>query len=152
MGFLRNVLVTAALGTVATTVTTLILGKRELGLPAAPLNATSHIAFGDEAAEQDTFSAKYTLTGGAINASAMLSWAVLQELVLGRWVRRGGAERALVAGVATSAVAYVTDYHVVPERLTPGFEKRFSAGALAVVYSALAVSLALGVGKARFFR
>ena len=38
-------------------------------------------------------------------------------------------------------MAYFTDYHVVPDRLTPGFEKRLSPKSLRVVYSALALSL-----------
>ena len=40
-------------------------------------------------------------------------------------------------------VAYVVDYHVVPRRLTPGFELRVPRRALAAVYGALAVGLAL---------
>jgi hypothetical protein len=33
------------------------------------------------------------------------------------------------------------DYHVVPRRLTPGFEMRVSKSALALVYAALALGL-----------
>jgi hypothetical protein len=40
-----------------------------------------------------------------------------------------------------TAGAYVVDYHLVPKRLTPGFEERLSPGALALVYAALGVSL-----------
>jgi hypothetical protein len=42
-----------------------------------------------------------------------------------------------------SAAAYVTDYHVVPKRLTPGFELRVPRLALAGVYAALALGLSL---------
>ena len=50
-------------------------------------------------------------------------------------------------GKTHSAVAYATDYHVVPERLTPGFEKRLSNESLAIVYGVLAACLALGVRR-----
>ncbi len=68
-------------------------------------------------------------------------WALLYE-ALGRR-RRRSAGRALRDGAITSAAAYVVDYHVVPRRLTPGFELRVPGRALAAVYGALAVGLAL---------
>ena len=46
------------------------------------------------------------------------------------------------AGVATSALAYVIDYHVVPDRFTPGFEKRLPERSLGLIYAALALGLA----------
>jgi hypothetical protein len=52
---------------------------------------------------------------------------------------------SLAAGAATSAIAYVADYHVVPKRFTPGFEKRLSGGALATVYGVLALALGAGL-------
>jgi hypothetical protein len=65
--------------------------------------------------------------------------ACLYEMLAGRRVRT--RSRALAGGALTSAVAYVTDYHVVPRRLTPGFEMRLSRAALAAVYVALALGL-----------
>jgi hypothetical protein len=49
----------------------------------------------------------------------------------------------LLRGAAVSAAAYVTDYHLVPRRLTPGFELRLPRLALAPIYAALAVGLSL---------
>ncbi len=149
MSFVKNMLLAASIATVGTTLTTALLGREENGDPAAPLNATSHIVWGDEAASESGFSPKYTLTGIVVNAGAMLGWAAIQELVFGRWVRKGPPSRAVVAGAATSAAAYATDYHVVPERLTPGFERRLSPGEMAVVYGVLAASLAFGVRRSR---
>ncbi len=140
---------TAALATAATTVATSLLGRREVGSAAAPLNATSHILWGDSAAERDGFDLSHTVVGATLNAGAMLAWAAVQEALLGPWTRRGGVARAVASGVATSAIAYVTDYHLVPKRLTPGFEKRLSGGALAAVYASLAASLAAGAHRAR---
>lgn len=145
MGFWKNVLLTAGLATAGTTVAASLLGRKDAGSAAAALNATSHILYGERAARQDEFSLKYTLAGSVLNAAAMLSWAALQELGLGRWARGGSTTRAAMAGAATSGVAYITDYRVVPERLTPGFEKRLSRTSLAIVYSVLALALAVGV-------
>jgi hypothetical protein len=139
-----SILITAGIATAATTAVVAFLGKRETGSAAAPLNATSHIAWGEEAATHDEVDAKHTGTGVVLNASAMLAWAAVQDLVLGSWVRRGSRGRALVAGAATAAAAYVTDYFLVPKRFTPGFEKRLSKPALGVIYTALAASLAAG--------
>lgn len=149
MGFLKNTLLAAGIATVATTLAAALLGQREAGSPAAPLNATSHILWGDEAAEQDGFSPQYTLVGAVLNAGAMFGWAALQELIVGRWARKGSPLRAMAAGTATSAIAYATDYHVVPERLTPGFEKRLCSESLGIVYVVLAASLAFGVRRGR---
>lgn len=41
-----------------------------------------------------------------------------------------------------AAGAYVTDYYLVPRRFTPGYEKRLSGQALALIYGALALGLA----------
>ena len=149
MAFLRNTLLTAGIATVGTTLATALLGQRENGDAAAPINATSHILWGDHAAEQNGPSLRYTLVGMVLNAGAMAGWAALQEIALGRWARQGSPARAMTAGAATSAVAYVIDYHVVPERLTPGFEKRLSLASLAAIYGVLALTMAIGVRQAR---
>lgn len=74
----------------------------------------------------------------------------MYELAFGRRAREGDAKAAVFGGVATAALAYVTDYYVVPKRLTPGFEKRLSAPSMLGVYAALAASLplaSLAVGR-----
>jgi hypothetical protein len=45
--------------------------------------------------------------------------------------------------MAVSAIAYLTDYHLIPRRFTPGFELRLSRRALALAYGAFAVGLSL---------
>jgi hypothetical protein len=69
---------------------------------------------------------------------ASVFWALVYE-GLGR---KRSVRRALRDGVLTSAIAYVVDYHVVPRRLTPGFELRLPTKALAGIYAALAFGLA----------
>ena len=55
---------------------------------------------------------------------------------------KGDVTATLLSGAAVSALAYLTDYHVVPSRLTPGFEKRLGGRSLLAIYAALAFSLA----------
>lgn len=141
--------VTSIATTVATTALTAWLGKRETGSAAAPFNATSHIVHGEEAVRHDEPSAKYTLTGVLLNAGAMAAWSGIQELAFGRWARKGTPARALASGAATSVLAYVTDYYVVPKRLTPGFEKRLSKKAMLATYVGLALALAAGARAKR---
>lgn len=133
-------LASGTLAAAAVSVIASIAARREAGSAPAALNATSHFAWGDEAAAKDGYSLKYTGTGAAANYGASVFWASLYELLGLRGPRtRTGALRdaALV-----SAIAYVTDYHLVPRRLTPGFELRLGARALAGIYAALALGLA----------
>lgn len=64
--------------------------------------------------------------------------------MFGRKQRRVTIGEAVAEGAAISALAYVTDYYVVPEQFTPGFEKRLSNRSLAAIYGVLAVSLGVG--------
>lgn len=133
--FFERVVLSGALAGTAAAIAVSIAGRRETRSFPAPLNATSHIVWGDAAARHDELSAKYTGTGALLHYGAAFFWAALHEALPGR---------ASVRAVLTSLTAYIVDYHVVPRRLTPGFELRVSSGALATVYGALALGLWLG--------
>lgn len=142
MSLLRNTAVGGTLATVATTAALLLAGDRE-GSRVAPLNAVSHIAFGDDAYEHEEPSLKHTTAGFTLNALATASWALVHEALFG--LRgRSSIPAALATGAAVSALAYAVDYHAVPERLKPGFEKKVSRPALTGLYVVLALSLAAG--------
>jgi hypothetical protein len=143
-------LISGAFAAAAVTVVASLATRRATGSSAAALNATSHFLWGERAARQDDFSAKYTATGFMTNFGASVFWALFYE-ALGRRRRRGSA-RALRDGALVSALAYVVDYHVVPKRLTPGFELRLPRAALAGVYAALALGLSLRDVAAEFLR
>jgi hypothetical protein len=134
MGLLERALVSGTIAAAAVTLVVSVAGRRMARSPAAPLNATSHFLWGGDAGRQDEYSLKYTATGFAANYGASIFWALFYEAMPARLP-------ALARGVAVSALAYVTDYHVVPKRLTPGFELRLPAGALAAAYGALALGL-----------
>lgn len=134
MSLIERALVSGTVAAAAVTLVVSLAGRRMSGSAPAPLNATSHFLWGERAGRQDGYSLKYTATGFAANYGASVFWALFYEALAGRLP-------PLARGAAVSALAYVTDYHVVPKRLTPGFELRLPAGALAAAYAALALGL-----------
>lgn len=121
-------------------------GRHDAGSATAPLNAVSHIAYGDEAFEVDRPTLRHTLPGVLLHAASGVFWALLFEGLRGHHARRGLGATAADA-VAATAVAAVVDLAIVPRRLTPGFERRLSARSLALVYGALAAGLLLGARR-----
>jgi hypothetical protein len=138
---LSRALVSGTVAAAAVTLAAALAARRATGSSAAALNATSHFLWGERAGRQDRYSVKYTGTGFIANYGASMFWALFYE-ALGRGKPRAPA-RALLDGALISGAAYVTDYHVVPKRLTPGFEMRLPGAALACVYAALALGLSL---------
>lgn len=140
---LRRACYIGALTSVTTTLTAALCGWRESHNALAPLNAVSHILWGDEATSQDRISLKYTATGVALNTAAMFSWALVFVKLFGRG-QTNHTTSSLSGGALVSLLAYIVDYHVVPRRLTPGIEARLSSCSLLVIYVVLALSLAAG--------
>jgi hypothetical protein len=130
-----------AAGTVSAAVA--LAGARDSGSAVAPLNATSHIAWGESAGAVESVDAKHTLLGMALNAGACFFWATFYEKWFGRAAERRDVGVALLGGAVVATAAYVTDYHLVPKRLTPGWELRLSRRSLAAAYVVLALSLPL---------
>jgi hypothetical protein len=121
-----------------------LLGKLTIGTAARPLNAISHILWGREAGRQQNWSIKYTGSGLILNQLACLFWAGCYEIMI-----HEKRPPEISKAVAMSAVAYLTDYHVVPRRFTPGFELLFHRRMFPWLYAALAGSLVAGVRMRR---
>src|SRR5688572_5621042 len=66
----------------ATTAAVALCGAREVGSAVAPINATSHLLWGDEAAKAEAVDRKHTVPGLLINIGAGAFWALVHELVL----------------------------------------------------------------------
>ena len=132
--WMQRALLSGTVAAAAVTLAASLAGRRATGSYAAPLNATSHFLWGERAGRRNDYSLKYTATGFIANCGASVFWALFYEALAGRMP-------PLVRGAAVSALAYVTDYHVVPRRLTPGFEMRLTRPALAAIYAALALGL-----------
>lgn len=134
-------------GTVASlssTAALALLGRQEAGSPYAPTNANSHWLWGERAARRDGPSLRYTLTGYAIHHASATFWSVLFEKICGPVLDQRAPGKTLAAAAATTAVACFTDYQLTPARLKPGYEKRLSRPALALVYGAFGLGLAAG--------
>jgi hypothetical protein len=107
--------------------------------PYAALNAVTHCLWPD-ARWQEAPSVRYTALGAGIHMGSAVFWGVLFESLSSR---RAGSARIVTAAAATALVAYVVDYHVVPKRVTPGYEAHLSKRSLAMTYVALAAGFAI---------
>lgn len=117
-------------------------GRTDTGSAAAPINAISHWLWPRAALRQDEPSTRYTATGLGVHFGAALLWCGLYE----RLRARRGADtpvHAVADALTVGTVAAVVDLACVPDRLTPGFEKRISPRSLVLVYGAFAAGLAL---------
>jgi hypothetical protein len=117
-------------------------GLSETGSASAPLNAVSHVLWGDEALRRDDPSVDHTLVGGAVHLGSGLVWAALYGWVRQRR-RQPTALNSVTDAIVVSAVAAAVDFRLTPHRLTPGFEHRLSRPGLVWVYGAFAAGLAL---------
>ncbi len=86
----------------------------------------------------------YTLAGYAIHHASSLLWAGVYETTRPQQATLQG-RIARAAGV--SALAYAVDYHVVPRRLSPGFEHRIGTAGMCAAYAAFAVGLLLATRR-----
>lgn len=140
-GVLARSVFSGSIASLATSAAAAALGQRISGSAAAPINATSHVLWGDEAVRaQDGLSARYTGLGLVINSASAIFWALFFERVVGRNAKPA---RILTSAAAVTATAYLVDYHLVPKRLTPGWELRLPRRSLAGIYGALGLSLAV---------
>jgi hypothetical protein len=148
-GLLIRAAKTGSLAGAATTAAIAWLGAREAGSAAGPINATSHVLWGDEAGATDAIDVKHTLPGLLINGGAGVFWALVYELLRSR-ARPGDRAAALANGAAVAGLAYVVDYHLIPRRLTPGWELRLSRRSVALGFVVLGAALGLsGVRRVR---
>lgn len=122
----------------AVAITAGIRGRIELGNSTRPINGISHILWGPQAGRVNSINVKYTLTGLALNTGACWFWAWLYQRT-----SRASAPEAAVGAVGVAALAYVTDYHLIPRRFTPGFELSLSRRSFPWLYAALAAGLFL---------
>ena len=141
-GSFERALVAGSFAGLATTATLAFLGARQGGSAAAPINATSHVLWGDEAGAADGVDVKHTLPGLLINGGAGVFWALVRELISARLPQRDPAT-AVATGAAVAGLAYVVDYHLIPRRLTPGWELRLPRRSVALGFVALGAALAI---------
>jgi hypothetical protein len=126
---------------VASTIALTLCGTKETGSPYAPSNATSHWLWGEHAIRCTEPSIRHTLAGYAIHHASSIWWACFYEKWFGERAERGETGTALAGGAAVTALAYVVDFRLTPQRLTPGFERHLSRPSLLAVYAAFGAGL-----------
>ncbi|MDB5621303.1 hypothetical protein [Tardiphaga sp.] len=132
-----------ASGTGAAVISAVVASREALNNGAsgvAPINAVSHCLWPAEAFLDEQPSVRLTGTGAFIYWGAGIFWGVLFETLLGR---RSSPARIVRTAAATAVMAYAVDYHVVPERFTPGFEAHMPPRSFLPIYAALGAGLAL---------
>lgn len=142
--FWRRGVVSGATSSVASALALAACSSKENNHASAPFNAISHWLWGDDATYRNRPSLRYTMVGYLIHHASATFWALLYERFLGTVLDRRAPVPIVAVAAATSALACFTDFRLTPQRLTPGFEKRLSRGALVLVYSAFGVGLAAG--------
>ena len=137
----RLIMIIGAVSSLAVTATAVVCGRAEGQSGWRPINAISHIAWGRKAAQKNLLTARYTGMGLLLNGVACGFWACLYRHCRRSMRSPDSFLLSVGSGVAISALAYVTDYYVVPRRFTPGFELTLSRRSFPWLYGALAVGL-----------
>ncbi|RPE76915.1 hypothetical protein EDC50_2167 [Vulcaniibacterium tengchongense] len=132
-------LASATCASVLSTWVVSLAGRKATGSAASATNATSHWLWGERARRVHRVDVRHTVAGYAIHHASSFFWALFYEA----WRERRPRSRAWPPALAVSAAAYLVDYHVVPRRLTPGFERHLGGPAMAATYAAFALGLTL---------
>jgi len=138
---MRRALISGSVASVVSTAVISLLSRRHARHLAAGTNATSHWVWGEPATRRQSPSMRHTALGYAIHHASSIFWAIAYEHALRG---RSGPARICTTAAVVSTTAYVVDYHVVPKRLTPGFEHHLPPRAMAASYAAFAAGLAIG--------
>jgi hypothetical protein len=170
--FVRKSLVT---GTVASALSMAMLmhrSRQEIGTRAAGPNAVSHWLHGDEALRVNRVTWQHTGLGLATHHASGIFWAVLYEALLASVARapenrltpidgtlgldalrdiddRGDAATMIAGAVVVGALAAAVDLKLVPERVTPGFQRRLTDRSVAAFYVCFGLGLAVGAALTR---
>lgn len=110
---------------------------------AGGLNGPSQWLWGESEAYTRKATFRHTAVGYVIHHSTSIFWAVLHAAIFGGSRKRKPALQHCTEAIASSATAYVVDYHLTPPRLRPGFEKHLSPTGMVAVYAAFAAGLAI---------
>lgn len=128
-------------GTIASLMSTAVVSLisfRHTGSAVSGTNASSHWIWDETAKHKRGRTLRYTAIGYLIHHASSIFWAVGYE----RFTPPSASPaRAMKRAALTSMFAYLVDYHVVPRRLTPGFEARIPHSGLACTYAAFALGL-----------
>ena len=144
---LSRAIITSAAASAASALALMLLGAKEGQGGLRPLNATSHWLHGTAAGRRRQADLAHTVTGLVTHHLATMFWSLLLEKLLGP--RKRTLPELALAGAATSVLAAVVDYGLVPRRLSPGWELALSRKSMAGAFAAMAAGLTAGAFAAR---
>ena len=166
--FWRDALTSGSAASLLSLLALMLEGRRENASAAAPIKAVSHWLHGPRAYTVNRTTWAHTAVGASVHCVSAILWGGMYGLLLRRIAARreealhrrrprAGAPapevtvpEAVASTAVVTAVAALTDLRLVPPRLTPGFENRLSATAVAAVYLAFGAGLALaGIATGR---
>ncbi len=110
----------------------------------APVNASTQIIHGPDAARFDGVDWAHTGLGVIINVAACFFWAAVAVFMM-RSARKGRIAIAWITGLGTAAAAGAVDYALLPRMLRPGWELVLSPLAVIAALAVLGVGLSLGL-------
>lgn len=145
----RNGLFSGTTASIISAISLSLVGKGELNKFAAPLNGPSQWIWGKHAPYVNRLSLRYTFIGYGIHHAASIFWAIWYEKLRQSLPPAEKTAAILAPAAAITTVAYTVDFHLIPKRLTPGFENRLSKRSLLLVYGAFALGLAVPTILAR---
>jgi hypothetical protein len=137
----RRALSSGASASIASAVALSICSRIDEGSYVGGLNGPSQWLWGEAEAYTRKASVRHTVVGYGIHHLTSVFWAILYERMFGESRCRTPLRRCAEAA-ASSAGAYVVDYHLTPRRLRPGFEKHVRTPSMFIVYGAFALGLA----------
>jgi hypothetical protein len=105
----RRGVVSGTVSGIVSTISLAILGKAELGKPAAPVNGPSQWIWGKHAPHEDRFTLRYTILGHLVHHASSVFWAVLYERLCQRLWKEDRAS-AVAPALLTAAAAYTVDF------------------------------------------
>lgn len=139
----RTALYSGAGAALASLATIALLSRLEGHSAVKPVNATSHVIHGPEDAARDEVDVTHTLPGLTINVASAFFWGGVYAFAMPADTMR--SPRAIIGrAFATSIVAGVVDYGLVPRRLRPGWELALKARSVVLGLAAMGTGLAAG--------
>lgn len=130
----------AALASLAAIAT---LSKLEGHSAVRPINATSHVLWGDEDAPRERTDMVHTVPGALINVGSAFFWGTIFAFVSPPAAKQT-ATSMITRAFGTSLFATALDYGLVPRRLRPGWELALRARSVALALGAMGAGLAAG--------
>jgi hypothetical protein len=140
-GIIERALISGTAASLLSTAALAALARLEGKGVAQPTNSTSHVYWGNEAAAVTDPDLRHSVPGYFVHHASAVFWAMLFETITGDDCSTPKLARNAAAVMATAGLL---DYGLLPERLTPGFERVLSTRSTILAFAGLAAGLVIG--------